>query len=59
MCKEKSHKDTVPTRREVLKKAGVASIFIIPTVATYKIADLAQAASPAGSGNNPPPVSPY
>ena len=47
MGKDKSHEGTAPTRREILKKAGVASVFIIPTVTTFKIADLAQAASPA------------
>ena len=56
---EKTLQAKAPSRREVLKKAGVASAFIIPTITTYTIADLAQAASPANgddSGPPPPPV---
>ena len=36
------------TRRNVLKKVGVASIFIIPTIVSFKIANLAVAASGNG-----------
>ena len=40
------------SRREVLKKAGVATAFVAPTLASFKVADLAVA------GSNPTPPEP-
>ena len=37
---EKTLQTKAPSRREVFKKAGVASSFIFPTITTYSIADI-------------------
>ena len=37
---EKTQQAKATSRREVLKKAGVASSFIFPTITTYSIADI-------------------
>ena len=34
------------SRRELLKKAGKAAVFVVPAILTFKVADLAVAASP-------------
>ena len=44
------HKKKTGTRREVLKKVGTASVFLAPTIASFKIADIAV----AGSGGSIP-----
>ena len=43
------------SRREMLKKAGVAAAFVVPTLVTFKVSEL-QAAQPSwsgGPGGNP------
>ena len=52
MKKKKVSKGNASTRRDVLKKAGTATAFIVPTIASFKIADLAV----AGSGGAPPSI---
>ena len=52
MKKKKVSKGNASTRREVLKKAGTATAFIVPTIASFTIADLAV----AGSGGAPPSI---
>ena len=58
MSQENVQHCTAPTRRAVLKKAGIASAFIVPVITTYTISDLAQAASPAIGSGPPAPPSP-
>lgn len=48
MVENVKRSETAKTRREVLKKAGIASVFVIPTITTFKINELAQAASYIG-----------
>ncbi len=47
---EKKQKEKNASRREVLKKAKSTAVFVLPTVLTFKVADLAVAAS---SGRQP------
>ena len=50
MEEKKSSNKKKRSRREMLKKVGKVSAFVVPTIASFKVADLAV----AGSGATPP-----
>ena len=54
MKKNKQSEENASSRREMLIKAGVASVFIAPTIVSFSIANLAHAASYA-TPDGPPP----
>ena len=55
MEKKKQSEENASSRREMLKKAGVASAFIAPTIVSFSIPSLAHAGSPASSETPPAP----
>ncbi len=57
MKKKNQSEENASSRREMLKKAGVVSAFIAPTIVSFSIPNLAHAASP-GDGTDPAPPGP-
>ena len=55
MEEKMEYPEKIRTRRELLKKATKASIFIIPTLMTFKKSDLAVAASVVKLPGTPSP----
>ena len=45
MDTEKTFPKITRSRRDMLKKVGISSAFIVPTIASFKISELAVAAS--------------
>ena len=55
MENKKQSEENASSRREMLKKAGIASAFIAPTIVSFSIPSLATRASEGDFATPPPP----